>query len=461
MTDGGLREIFAGRRGRLLAALLTAELGAAVTGIAYSTVLPVASDELHGAALYGATVVAANFASVVVLATGLGSLARLTSHQTLLLATVLFLAGVGLSAGAWSMWLVLAGMVVRGLAGGLLAGFGLTAVGALYDDRLRPRVVGLFAVVWLVPSLVGPLVNSVVTLAASWRLAMAWPAALVVVARLLVSRDADLVPWTRDHTRRLDVGPALALLGGLVAAACAPAARGSVGVVLLVGGVAVAAAASAAVVHRQVRDPARVRVMAVFALLCLTFFGGHQLASLAAVEGLGRGVVTAALTVGGAQVAWSLTGLRRGGRRTPLGDAPVVGLALVAGGLVTLGVTMLAHPVGAAALLVGGWTVGGTGMGLAYRQLFSDALAGLAAAEVAPVAVTLELAELAATTIGSLGVGGWYSLGHVDGATAQVSLGGAYLLLGAAAAGAALVARVTSVRARPAPDARLAPWSER
>lgn len=444
MTEGSLREIFAGRRGRLLAALLAAELGAAVTGIAYSTVLPVASEELHGAGLYGACVVAANLASILVLATGLGPLARLSARRTLLLATVGFLLGVALCAGAWSMWLVLAGMVVRGLAGGLLAGFGLTAIGALYDDRLRPRVVGLFAVVWLVPSLAGPVLNSVVTLASSWRVAMAWPAVLVVLARVLVGRDADLVPWTREQARRLDVGPALLLLGGLAAAACAPAAGGAAGIALLVGGVALAAATSATVLRHQVGDPGRLRVMVTFALLCLAFFGGHQLASLAAVAGLGRGVVTAAVTVGAAQVAWSLTGLRRGGRRTPLGDAPVVGLALVAVGLAVLAATLLARPDGPVGpvLLVGGWTVGGTGMGVAYRQLFSDALGGLETAAVAPAAVALEFAELAATTVGSLAVGGWYSLGHVDGAPAHTTLGSALAVLAVVAVAAALASAV-------------------
>ncbi|MBB4683425.1 hypothetical protein [Amycolatopsis jiangsuensis] len=59
--DSSLRAVFAGRRGRLLAALLFTEFGGAVQSIAYSSVLPIASNELSGSALYGATLAAGSF----------------------------------------------------------------------------------------------------------------------------------------------------------------------------------------------------------------------------------------------------------------------------------------------------------------------------------------------------------------------------------------------------------------
>lgn len=498
-----LREVLAGRRGRLLVALLIGEFGAAMTGTAYSSVLPVASAELHGAALYGATVVSANFATLLVLTTGVGSLGRISQRHArraalrlrsgcvgadsphsrpalaptrrvlglhwrrlgelrargcLLVATLLFLVGVALSAGAPSMWFVLVGMVVRGLAAGVLAGFELTAVGALYDDRLRPRVVGLFAICWLLPSLVGPVANSLLTLAVSWRLALAWPAVLVVGSRVLIGRDADLVPWGGGAGRSLEFTPALGLLGALVAAACAPAVTGPGGVLMLVGGVLAAAALSVRVLARRLGgDHARLALMVVFALLCLTFFGGHQLASLAAIEGLGYGVATAAVTVGAAQIAWSLLGLRGA---TPLRpDARILGLVLVAAALAVVGLALVGGVGGVSGrvALIGGWTVGGIGMGLAYRELFSDAVAGLPAERVEPAAVALTFAELAATTIGSLAVGGWYSLGHVDGVAPRWTLGSAYLCLAAvAAATSVLVVRRRLLVCDPSdPDGRV------
>jgi hypothetical protein len=71
--DLSLRAVFAGRRGRLLAALLLAEFAAAVQGIAYATVLPLASRDLDGSRLYGATLAAGSLVSVLVLATSAGA----------------------------------------------------------------------------------------------------------------------------------------------------------------------------------------------------------------------------------------------------------------------------------------------------------------------------------------------------------------------------------------------------
>lgn len=107
------------------------------------------------------------------LATGPGPLGRLDSTRTLVLGTALFLGGVGLLATAVSMIWILVGMVLRGLAAGLLTSFGLTAIGALYEDALRPRVMGLFAVVWLLPSLAGPALNAAIAIAFGWRAATA------------------------------------------------------------------------------------------------------------------------------------------------------------------------------------------------------------------------------------------------------------------------------------------------
>src|SRR3712207_5656605 len=105
--DTSLRAVFAGRRGRLLAALLLAEFAAAVQGIAYATVLPLASRDLDGSRLYGATLAAGSLVSVLVLAAGAGLTARLGPRRTLLVATVVYVVGVALSAAAPAMaWLL-------------------------------------------------------------------------------------------------------------------------------------------------------------------------------------------------------------------------------------------------------------------------------------------------------------------------------------------------------------------
>ena len=83
-----LRVLFAGRRGRLLIALLLAEFAGAVQGIAYATVLPLAAQELDGSRLYGATLSAGLLTGVVVLAAGPGVTARLPARQNLALSLI-------------------------------------------------------------------------------------------------------------------------------------------------------------------------------------------------------------------------------------------------------------------------------------------------------------------------------------------------------------------------------------
>jgi len=161
------RVLFSGRRGRLLLALLFAEFGAAVQGIAYSSVLPIASDALAGTNLYGATLAAGSFSTILVLAVGPAPFARLRPAALLAAATVLYVIGTALSVGATAMAMILVGTMVRGIAGGMLAGFGLAALGGLFDDDVRVRVYGLFGLVWLLPSLVGPAVKAAITVAFS------------------------------------------------------------------------------------------------------------------------------------------------------------------------------------------------------------------------------------------------------------------------------------------------------
>jgi MFS family permease len=421
-ADTTLRAVFAGRRGRLLAALLLAEFAAAVQGIAYITVLPLASRDLNGSRLYGATVAAGSLVSVLVLAVGFGLIARLGPRRTLLLATVLYLGGVALAATAPAMGWLLAGSAVRGLAAGLLAAFGLTAIGGLYDDDLRPRVLALFSLVWLLPSLAGPGANAAVSVLAGWRWAMAWPAAVVVVARLLVGRNADLVPWSTER-RPVALGTGLLVVAGLVLASLATAA-GHWGIPLLIGGVLISAGAGARVLHRATGgDRIRTWTLVAFSGLIMAFFGGDALIPLAVVEGLDRGVVASAVAVGAGLVAWSLAGLRSSARQRP--DPAVLGLAVLALALAAevLGQAGLLGPRAALAVVVGAWAVAGLGIGLAYPRLSSGAFDGLAPHEVVPVATAVAFAETTAVVIGSLLGAGVYSLATNAGAADRPAIG--------------------------------------
>ena len=429
-ADTSLRTVFAGRRGRLLFALLLAEFAAAVQGIAYATVLPLAARDLDGSRLYGATLAAGTLVTVLVLAAGSGLTARLSPRVTLLVATLLYVGGVALAATAPTMGWLLVGSGVRGLAGGLLAAFGLSAIGGLYGDELRPRVMGLFSLVWLLPSLVGPPLNAAIAVWADWRWAMAWPAAVVIVARLLMGRDVGLIPWQAER-RTVAVGTGLVVVSGLVLATLA-SGSGRWGLPVLVAGLLMAGAGSVRVLDRATGgNRPRRWVLICFTGLVVAFFAGDGLVPLAVVEGLGRGVVASAVAFAAGLVAWSVAGARppRPGRRR---DPATLGFALLGPALVAAGLTQTGQlsPAPALAVLIGAWAVAGLGMGLAYTRLSAQAFDDLAPEQVATVAtaVAFAFAETTAVVIGSLLGAGVYSLATTSGLSARPAIGTAFTL---------------------------------
>lgn len=441
-----VRALFAGRRGRLLAALLFTEFGGAVQSIAFSTVLPIASNALHGTALYGATLGAGTFASILVLAVGAAPLARLSPAALLGTATGLFVVGTALSVGATAMVMLLAGSLVRGVAAGMLAGFGLSALGGLFEGEARVRVYGLFAVVWLLPSVVGPVANAALTVAFGWRAALAWPAVLVVLGRVLISRDLNLVPWQRSTAPRPSSTWTVTLLAGLLLAGLATRTHGVVGIAMLAGGCSVAAAATLQILRVQLAaEPARLGRTVLLFLLCLAFFGGTGIASLAVVSGFGFGVVAAAAVVGVAVLGWSVTGLvsQRVTRAVPVPQ--VLGMSLVAAGQLAALVTQIALAGAAAlALLVVGFVVTGIGMGLAYPRISSSAMDNLPPEHLFPVATAVEFAELSGTAIGAFVGGGTYSLARSFQLAPTTALTWSFALLAALASVGAVLARTLS-----------------
>ena len=411
--------IFTGRRGRLLIGLLLAEFAAAAQGIAYSTVLPLASAELDGANLYGATLASSTLATIVVLAVGSRWASALGAKLTLLVATAVFVAGVLFSALAPSMPWVLAGSVLRGSAAGLLAAFGLAAIGGLYNDAERPRVLAMYAVIWLLPSILGPPLNALIAVAWGWRWTMAWPVILIIGARLLVARDADVIPWSRDGAR-VDLIGGLTVAAGLAVAIAASGTRASwwsVGVVTL--GTAVAIIAGIRTL-RILGHGAHLRLLVVFAGLSVAFFGGISLIPLMVIDALGHGVVAGSIALGAGLLAWSVAGLVH----TPMPRAVAVGLSLVPIGLLC-GAVLLTPVLGRAATLVGvvlATAVAGTGVGLSYPRLSSGAFDRLDQTWVNGMAAAVAFAEIAGTAVGSLVGGGSYSMTVTAGGSARLGV---------------------------------------
>ncbi|WP_375384182.1 MFS transporter [uncultured Microbacterium sp.] len=415
-----IAEVVSGRRGLFLIALLLAEFGAAMQGIAYSTVLPVVAQDLDGFALFGATLAAGNIAAVAMLAIAPLVLGRFRPRAVLLTATLLYVIGVGMAVAAPEMVWVLAGAVVRGVAAGLLAGFGLGAIGALYDERTRPRVFGLFSLIWLLPSFVGPALNAVITEWAGWRWALAWPAVLVLAARALMGRYVSAVPWERH---RSSARPASGLV---VAAFLAIGAWGSTvpdawGRAVFAGGAVGAAVGIVIFLRSAARRPRRALI--TFAVLCAGYFGIYEMLSLIVVEGLGESVIWASIAISGGLIAWSVAGLRPRPRSRI--DLVVVGTTLIPVSIgVLLGALTMPEPW-AVATVIASAVIAGLGMGLAYPLLSSEPFGPHNASgpsHASTIGALVAFAETSGTAWSALLGGGLYSVLQAAGAAPHAAL---------------------------------------
>lgn len=423
VTTVSLREVFHGRRGFFLAAMLAAEFGGAMQGLAYATVLPVVARELDGFGLFGATLASGPIASVLMLSVTSAVLARVRPVQVLAIATVGYVVGALMTALAPAMIWVLAGTVVRGVAGGLIAGFGVGVIGALFDERERPRVLGLYAMIWLVPSLVGPLLNAGITEWVGWRWALAWPAVLVVSARIAMGRYVDLVPW--DRSRELaHPGPGLLTALGLAAGAAGSAAPAPWGPVLLGGGVLASAVGTVVFLERTLAHRPLLRLFAPFTLVCAAFFGLYEVLSVIMLEGLGRTLVWSSAAVTGSLFAWALVGLKPRPHARP--DVVVVGSVLILAGLAVITSAVLALEGTAAPVsVVAGGTIAGVGMGLAYPVLSSSLFDVPDSPRASTIGAASAFAETAGMAWAALVAGGIFSAAHLAGVEARPALGAA------------------------------------
>jgi MFS family permease len=433
-----IRQVFHGRRGVFLFSMLLAEFGGGMQGLAVSTVLPVVAQELHGFALFGATLAAGNIAAVLMLSFSAPILARMRPTAVIAWATVIFLAGVALSVFAPTMEWVLAGMVVRGIGLGLITGFGSSAIGGLFDDRERPRVLGLYAFVWLIPSIAGPALNAVVAEWVGWRWAFAWPAFLVLAARILMGAYASAIPWekTREPVRAV-AGVIVAAALGVGAAASTTAGLWSVVLFVLAaigGGVGIIA-----FLRRGAHGGRLFSVLLSFGALCAGFSGIDALLSVTVIEAFGGGLLWASVAITAALIMWTLAGLRPRPSARP--DRVTVGLVLMVLAALALVVTSFTGSgPGAIAAVIVAAAVAGLGMGIAYPLAMSEAFEGPdAAMRVGPL---VSFAETASMAWISMICGGLYSALHGFGSGPGAAAGAAYaVVVPVAAVGVVIAAR--------------------
>ncbi|WP_329048517.1 MFS transporter [Amycolatopsis sp. NBC_01488] len=360
----------------LAAGIVALEFAAAVTGFVASTLLPVVARDLDAGDRLGLLIAGSALGLFVALPLASRVLDRLGARGTLAAGMLAYVGGLVLAAAARNAWMFAMGQLFTGLAGGLLAVFGVSAAIRHLDERVRLRVVAASSAMWIVPALAGPAATLGLEHLVGWRWTLLVPVPFVLFGRLLVVRavrddpPADAAPRPLGRTLLVPLGAA----GVVLSEGRWPLAVA--GAVVAVAGMVAILPPGTARLRRG--TPAALAAMVLFAV---GYFGADSLITVLLTTGFRMSLGQAAIVLSAAPLAWAVTSLFA--RRFP-----ATGLSLTA-----LGTAVVAAG-GPFAVVLGAWTVAGIGVGLAYPGLYVRAStpgrSGLTATELATAVITAE-----------------------------------------------------------------------
>jgi MFS family permease len=402
------REVFAGGRLPLTIGLIIVEFLAGIQSLVVTATMPRVLAELHGIEFYGWVFSAYSLA-------GLAAIPRAGHNADLhgpfrpfAEGLVLFGAGTLLCGIAPSMLTLALVRVLQGYGGATLYTVAYGAVAKAYPEHLRPRVVALLTLVWVVSGLIGPAYGAALAVAAGWRWAFLSVFPLVVLSWVLISRPLREMKGTagkpppRIPTRwplQLALGTAVAL-GGLSAGSLV------VAVPLVAAGLALAVPA---LLHVLPSGTLRVRrgfpatVAAAF-LANLAFFAADSFVPLmlTGVRGtsvLGASIAVTLVTLGWSAGSWWQSRVMSAGRVTRLVGW---GSLLMAAGIAGTAAALAGLPLGIA---YASWVLAGVGMGVAYSTIFVASLEGAGAGNETTVVAARFVSGRMGIALGS-GLGG-------------------------------------------------------
>lgn len=358
------------------------EFAAAVTSFVASTLLPLVAVDLDARNRLALLIAGSTLGLFVALPLAGRVLGRLGTRGTLTAGIVAYVGGLVLSASAQTAWMFALGQLFSGLAGGLLAVFGVSSAIRHLDERARIRVVAASSAMWILPALAGPAGTLGLAHLVGWRWTLLVPVPFVLCGRLLIVRSVRDDPPDRSAQRPLG----RTLLVPL----------GAAGVVLSMGwwplAIAGAGVALAGMITILPKGTARLRpgtpaALGALVLFAVGYFGADSLITVLLTTGFGLGLGQAVIILSAAPLAWGTTSLlatRFGNRRR----FPVIGLTMTALGTA---VTALG---GSFVVALVAWAVAGIGVGLAYPGLYIRAstagTGGFTAAELATAVITAE-----------------------------------------------------------------------
>lgn len=192
-------------------------LGAFET-LAVTTIMPTISRDLNGQALYSVAFSSTLAASVIGMVLAGQWSDRTGPAKPLIAAMVVFTLGLLAAGFAGTMGIFIAGRFLQGLGSGALIVSLYVVVARLYPAALHPKIFGLFASAWVLPSLIGPPLAGVVAEQISWHwvffgvvfLVLAAASAILPAIRILMSQP--VVPAEKSSGGRAVVWAIVAAL---------------------------------------------------------------------------------------------------------------------------------------------------------------------------------------------------------------------------------------------------------
>ncbi|MBA3293006.1 MAG: MFS transporter [Geodermatophilaceae bacterium] len=411
----------------LAVGVVALEFAAAVSTFVSSTLLPTVARDLDARDHLSLLIAGSTMGLFVALPLASRVVGRLGAARTLSVGLIGYVGGAVVTATSRTAWVFAAGQVGAGLASGLLAVFGITAIIAHLDGELRVRVIAASSAMWIVPALVGPPVTLALEHLVGWRWALLLPVPIVLVGRMLVVRAAR-PDGVDDEQLRRPLGRTLLIpvgVGALVLSSAHPTWWPVAVTGALVALAGVATIMPRGTIRLRRGTPAALGAMLFFAT---GYFGADSLITVLLTDGYATTLAQAAVALSVAPLAWALTSLLvprlvRGGKRRYLAAA---GLTLTACGVTALAAVPLVSPSFGAALAA--WTVAGVGVGLAYPSLYlictsTDESIGFGAVELATAVIT---AEAFGGLFGRAAGGAITSLNGTAGMAALIGLSTAY-----------------------------------
>lgn len=371
--------LWRGDSSRLVIGIFATVFLVAFEAMAVAAAMPIAAAELDGLGLYAWSFTGFLVASLVAMVAAGEVADRVGPRRPLFGGVAIFISGLVLAGVAQSMVPFVLARAVQGIGGGFIIVALYLVVARAFPDEVRPRVFGIMAAGWVLPSLVGPTVAGYLAENVSWRWVFLGLAPLVVpTTALMLGRLRALDgPSAGDHDAESARVRGPRRVGFAVVAAVGVALVQVAGQDLAWSSVAVAAAGLGMLVPslRPLLPAGALRLrrglptsVVMRGLLAASFFGAETFIPLMLVEHRGLPATYSGLSLTSGALGWAAGSWvqSRPGLRLPRHRLIQLGATLVTAGIAVVAVILVGDfPVWLVAV---GWVAAGMGMGMSMAS---------------------------------------------------------------------------------------------